>query len=198
MIVTTPLENNCFYHVYNRGNNREVLFKKAVDYLHFISLLKKYILPIADIYAYCLLPNHFHLMIKIKEMNDVGRIQKPEQNFSNCFNSYARTFNLKNNRTGKLFQERFKRKKIESESYLTEVIYYIHANPQKHGILEDFRIYPYSSYGIMLYSKETALKREEVFQWFNGRDWFEEYHRLKNEDLKTARIVDRMFRDLGG
>ena len=114
------------------------------------------------------------------ERNDkLDKTGKPEQNFSNFFNAYARSFNQKYGRTGKLFQERFKRKKIEDDFYFTEIIYYIHANPQKHKLLDDFRNYDYSSYHIMLSSLETALKRDEVLEWFGGKNFFVKYHAEK-------------------
>jgi len=109
MINALQLEHGCFYHIYNRGNNSEVIFKEEENFLYFLILLKKHISPIAEIYAYCLLNNHFHLLIKIKE-NENNEI-KYEQSFSNIFNAYAKAYNKKYNRTGKLFEERFKRKK---------------------------------------------------------------------------------------
>jgi hypothetical protein len=185
MTITTPLEDGCFYHIYNRGNNGDVIFKEKSNYTCFLTLLKKYILPRADIYAYCLLNNHFHLLVKIRDAgaNELNKSSKPEQNFSNFFNAYARTFNRNNQRTGKLFEERFKRKKIEDEFYFTELLYYIHSNSQKHKLVEDFRSYPFSSYQTILSSKETALKREEVLNWFGGKQLFEKYHADKQHTL---------------
>ena len=58
---------SCYYHVYNRGNNRETIFKSPENYLYFLKLLKKYISPVAELFSYCLLPNHFHLVLKLKD-----------------------------------------------------------------------------------------------------------------------------------
>ena len=196
MTITTPLESGCFYHIYNRGNNGDVIFKEKSNYIYFLALLKKYIIPKAEVYAYCLLSNHFHLMIKVLDDDDNGEFSKTSrlgQNFSNLFNAYARTFNLKYNRTGKLFQERCKRKKIEDDFYFTEIIYYIHANPQNHKLLTDFRDYQYSSYSLILSSKETALKRKEVLQWFGGRKLFEKYHAEKQNQLTAINSFEKLF-----
>ena len=182
MMITTALDEGCFYHIYNRGNNRDVLFKEKSNYLYFLLLMEKYVLPVADIYAYCLLNNHFHFLVKIREdYQDKG--YKPQQNFSNFFNAYAKSFNQKNHRTGKLFEERFKRKKVEDDFYFTELIYYIHANPQKHKLLADFRNYQYSSYCDILSNKKTLIKREEVLAWFGGKKLFEESHADKQISL---------------
>ena len=60
------LQFNQYYHLYNRGNNKEALFKEGRNYYYFLDLYKKYIYPMADLYAYCLLPTHFHFIIRIK------------------------------------------------------------------------------------------------------------------------------------
>lgn len=182
MTKTIELDEGCFYHIYNRGNNREVLFKERTNYLYFLMLMEKYIFPVADIYAYCLLNNHFHLLVKIREDCEAKGF-RPQQNFSNFFNAYAKSFNQKYNRTGKLFQERFRRKKVEDNFYLFELVYYIHGNPQKHRLLLDFRKYSYSSYQILISDKKTILQREEVFDWFGGKKLFEEAHANKKASL---------------
>jgi REP element-mobilizing transposase RayT len=66
-----PFEHGCFYHVYNRGNNKEDIFKELKNYTYFFGLIKKYLLPTADIYTYCLMKNHFHLLVKIKDLEEI-------------------------------------------------------------------------------------------------------------------------------
>lgn len=188
MINTLQFENGCFYHIYNRGNNSGIIFKEDANFLYFLILLKKHISPIAEIYTYCLLNNHFHLLIKIKE-NEDNKV-KYEQSFSNLFNAYAKAYNKKYNRTGKLFEERFKKIKIDDEFYLTELIYYIHANPQKHGILKDFRDYKYSSYKTIISSKPTVLSRDEVIKWFGGLSFFIEYHLDRHFKLSNEKVEE--------
>ena len=68
------MQPDTFYHFFNRANNREDLFTEEDNYRCFLELLKKYIPPIAEVYSYCLLPNHFHLVIRIKELEEL-----PEQ-----------------------------------------------------------------------------------------------------------------------
>ncbi|MFY7909272.1 MAG: transposase, partial [Emticicia sp.] len=80
------------------------------------------------------------------------------------------------NRTGGLFEEPFRRILINNQSYLAELIFYIHNNPEKHGFVKDFRDYPHSSYHSLLHTAQTKLKREEVLSLFGGREKFEEFH----------------------
>jgi len=87
-----------FYHVYNRGNNKENIFIKGCNYSYLLELVKKHLTSVADIYSYCLLPNHFHLILKIKEVIDLPekiilRKQKIHQPFSNLFNAYTKAIN---------------------------------------------------------------------------------------------------------
>ncbi|RZL50025.1 MAG: transposase, partial [Pedobacter sp.] len=163
------------------------IFREGNNYIYFLKLAIKHILPVADVYSYCLLKNHFHFLVKIKPIENL----QVEQNFSNFFNAYAKAFNKKYNRTGKLFEERFKRKKVNEDSYLTQLIYYIHSNPQKHKLLNDFRNYQYSSYRALASSKKTELKRKEVLEWFGGVEAFEKYHLEKQYVLAS----DMAFED---
>jgi len=88
MIRTISLEHEAYYHIYNRGNNSEIIFREESNYFYFLKLLKKYILPVADVFAYCLLNNHFHLLIRIKEEDKIT--VNIEKSFSNLFNAYAK------------------------------------------------------------------------------------------------------------
>jgi len=136
-----------FYHIYNRGNNRENLFVEERNYEFFLRQYQKYITPVADTFAYCLLRNHFHFLIRVKSCEvSVGppgephRTQpNPSRQFSHLFNSYAKSMNSTYGRTGSLFQERFRRKEITGVDSLSAVVHYIHINPLKHrfvGIFE--------------------------------------------------------------
>ncbi len=165
------LEQNHFYHIYNRGNNKQDIFLEKQNYFYFLKLLKKYILPITRVYSYCLLKNHFHLLVEIK-----ADVTNPSQSFSNFFNAYTKAFNKKYDRVGSLFQRPFKRIKIKDESYLKALIVYIHLNPESHAISDDFKVYPYSSYQAVLSSAETNIERYEIIKIFGGSTNFEFVH----------------------
>lgn len=179
-----------YYHIYNRGNNGENIFIEERNYKYFMDLYKKYIFPITQTYAFCLLKNHFHFLIKIKEEKELKNLSVLKdltgfyisKQFSNFFNSYSKSINKSYNRTGSLFEKPFKRKLIEKDNYLTHLVYYIHNNPIKHGFMNKLSDYQFSSYNVILSDIKTNLKREDVLAWFSGKNQFIEYHLKENND----------------
>lgn len=143
-----PLKFGYVYHIYNQGNNRESIFKEQRNYIYFLKLYKKYVSPISDTFAYCLLNNHFHFLLRVKEQDeiDLKEIKPPSQYFSNMFNAYTKAINKAYNRKGSLFQRPFQRKIIPSEEYFYQLVDYIHFNPIKHGFVNHIKDWPYSSY----------------------------------------------------
>ena len=189
------LESDYYYHIYNRGNNKEDIFIEEKNYNYFLKLYDKYIEKVADTFAYCLLKNHFHFLIKIKDDDELAQDyvlgkKKISQPFSNLFNAYAKSINKAYGRTGSLFQDRFSRKKVTNEKYLKHLIHYIHANPQKHGFEKDFRKYPHSSYSSYLSDEKTKLKREEGLEFFGSLDDFIDFH-IYNK-LKYEGIIEKI------
>ena len=195
-----------YYHIYNRGNNRENLFIENRNYPYFLSLYNKYIEPIADTYAYCLIRNHFHLLVRIKtdkefryqtsrdlESREVSKKLNPSQAFGNLFNAYAKAINKGYGRTGSLFEERFGRIPVTNDSYFTTLIFYIHYNPQKHGFVDDFRDWEWSSYHALIGKGDTKLKRDEVLPMFDGPKGFEEFHQGMLDEKKLAKLIDEEF-----
>ena len=201
-----PLEYGQYYHIYNRGNNSENIFIEERNYPYFLSLYVKYIEPIADTFAYALLRNHFHLLVRIKDVVDLAGFENlpglnPTQQFSNFFNSYAKSINKAYGRTGSLFQKRFGRVPVTSDAHFMALVRYIHFNPQKHGFVSDFWEYLYSSYQAMLSDKATRLKRDVVLEWFGDRAAFVEFHRdlpglgdladlVGDDDYKTCQVLE--------
>ena len=181
-----PLAYGVYYHIYNRGNNRQNIFLEERNYRHFLNLYGKYIPLVADTFAYCLLPNHFHLLVRIKTADEQmqnqknpasSRVLKPSQQFSNLFNAYTKAINKTYHRTGSLFEHPFGRIPVVSDTYFVQLVTYIHRNPQRHGLVDDFREWPYSSYRTMLSLHPTQLKRDEVLEWFVGAENLEAMHR---------------------
>ncbi|BDU24632.1 MULTISPECIES: transposase [unclassified Flavobacterium] len=163
-----------YYHVYNRGNNKENIFIEEKNYQYFLEKIKKYILPIADIYAYCLLKNHFHIVLRIKDKNDLPEKfrEKIYLPFSNLFNSYSKSINKAYNRTGSLFQEHLQRNRIENEEYLKQLILYVHLNPLKHNFSKEFQTYNHSSYRSYLSDKRSSINREFIIELFEDLENF--------------------------
>jgi len=164
-----PIEPDGYYHIYNRGINGCMIFDSEENYKYFLRLVDKYLTDVLDIYSWCLMNNHFHFLIKVKESaqpNIVSRL------LSNMFNSYAQAFNKQQSRHGALFERPFKRKKITSQEYLLQLVLYIHNNPVHHGIKSDGKDYKWSSYNTCLSDKPTKLLRDEVILWFEDKENF--------------------------
>jgi len=188
-----PLEPGEYYHIYNRGINGEPLFREARNYLYFLRLYAKYIEPVAETYAYCLLSNHFHLLVRIKEIGPVsetGPILNASRQFNNLFIAYAKAFNKAYQRTGGLFESPFKRKRVDNDRYFTYLVAYIHRNPQKHGFVDAFHEWPYSSYEAILLDQPSRIQRAIVLDWFAGRNGFEEAHLQVHEAVIAPLIED--------
>ncbi|WP_395062138.1 transposase [Flavobacterium sp.] len=174
------LEADNFYHIFNRGNNKEDLFIEHENYLHFLKLIKTHLAPIASIFSYCLMKNHFHLVLKINSKEQLEQINvnldKISQPFSNLFNAYTKSINKRYDREGSLFKVRFKRERINTEEYLKNVIIYTHLNPVKHNFQNDYSNYKYSSYQSLISEKPTLLMRNEVFELFSNKENFIYHH----------------------
>ena len=163
------LKPGSYYHIYNRGNNKEIIFKESANYYYFLKLWWRHITPVAKTYCYNLLPNHFHFFIKIEEhVND----KAASKALSNLCNAYAKAINKKYERTGSLFQERFKRKEIKDDNYFTYIIFYILTNATKHGICNKVEAYEHSAYQSIVSGEHTRLMREEVLNWFSDTATF--------------------------
>ena len=201
MTSPAPLQYGQYYHIYNRGNNRENIFIEECNYRYFLKLYAKYIEPVADTYAYCLLRNHFHFLIRIKTVEEQEKTQKtlrvsetfkpknPSHQFGNLFNAYAKAINKAYHRTGSLFEHPFGRVLITTNTHLVWLVVYIHQNPQKHGLVDDFRLWPYSSYRALISTKPTRLKRDDVLAWFEGLDGFQAAHRWEISEYQIASLV---------
>jgi len=188
------LEPDSYYHIYNRANGKDKLFLTDANYRYFLQKYNFYISSIANTFAYCLMPNHFHFLIRVKSNIQISTLQgfetleglllskKISQQFSHLFNGYTQSFNKQNDRKGSLFIPRFNRKKITSESYLKNTLNYIHQNPVSHGYVAELEDWKYSSYSTFFSSKESKINKIEVLNWFNDLDNFKFYHNFKKAE----------------
>ena len=181
---TAILEPGSVYHVYNRANGQEQLFVSEENYRYFLQKYQEYISPIADTFCYCLMPNHFHFLLRIKNGHALKQafpkfetLEKlPSKCFSNFFSAYTLAFNKQQGRMGSLFMKNFKRKRISDQSYLLNLVQYIHRNPIEAGLCKQPEHWPHSSYTSILSGNHHFLKAGEVFSWFEDKDNFQYIH----------------------
>ncbi|NTS39596.1 hypothetical protein HRG84_01660 [Flavisolibacter sp. BT320] len=186
-----PLQPGAFYHIFNRGNNGEPIFFREENYGYFLQKLAGYLTPYLDVYAYCLLRNHFHFLVKTKRQDEIDatllRVQTGNkilsdfsqvisEAFRRFFLCYAKSIKIQEGRTGSLFEKNFKRIEVTNSDHLYWLVNYIHRNPETHGVVADFKSYPYSSYASILCDIPTKLKRQEVLDMFGGREEFVRFH----------------------
>ena len=146
-------EKDCTYHVYNRSN--EKLFYSRENYIFFLNKIRLQVSPYADIIAYCLMPNHFHMMLKANEAGvetynspTKTHVQKLSQGLGSLISSYTQAVNNQRNRRGGLFAHRTKAKMLNEakNDYLLNCFLYIHQNPIEAGIVDKLEDWEFSSY----------------------------------------------------
>ncbi|NJC28061.1 transposase [Neolewinella antarctica] len=174
---------NTYYHIYNRGINRQAIFRKPADYQRFLTLIDRYVLPVAKLLSYALMGNHFHLTVLMKPEDELpAKIQGKPMSLGNTFghlqNAYARYFNLQENRVSGLFEQNYKRIPIDTLAYFKDLIVYHHLNPQIHEMTDDFSEYWWTSY--QEYSNPLVERRVDIdltLEKFGGKAAFFEAHR---------------------
>jgi REP element-mobilizing transposase RayT len=184
---------NNYYHIYNRAVGSEQMFLSEENYYFFLQKHQLYINAIATVYAYCLMPNHFHFFVKIQNEQSIAALYQEKkkrvlpsntvlvsefimEQYSNFFNSYTKSFNKVYNRKGKLFMDHLKRKQIDDAGYYTKIIQYIHFNPIKHGLTNSVGDWKFSSYKAMVSEAPTSIDRNEILDWFGGKEAFIKFH----------------------
>lgn len=197
------LQPDGMYHVYNRANGSECLFVSEENYRFFLKQYQKYIAPIAETWCYCLMPNHFHFLVRVKPEGDIDKViakrkQKSKtlqgfgtleglekqktisrfltQQFSHLFNAYTQAFNKQYQRKGSLLMHPYKRKAITDIKYLIKLIHYIHYNPMEARLAQTPQEWKYSSYQAIISKQTTAISKSEVIELFAGLNNFKYCH----------------------
>jgi putative transposase len=178
-----PLVNGNYYHIYNCGINGEPLFREPKNYKYFLWLYEKYINPLADTIAWCLMGNHFHLLIRINDtpdrvFNPVRGIIQPHLSFSHLFNAYAQAYNNIYSRHGSLFERPFKRKLVEDEKYFKKLIIYIHNNSVHHRFCKHTSEYGWSSYHEYISCLPSNVQKEILLEYFEDVENFKYVHNV--------------------
>ncbi len=193
------------YHIYSRAIGNEKLFLNDENYRFFLQKFKQYILPIANIYTWTLLPNHFHFMIRIKNIESINLhfsnlkmgVELEQNNvpdflmqcFSNLLNSYTKSFNKVYNRKGSLFIDYLRRVTVEDDTQFGSTAFYIHKNAVHHGYCKNMEDWKWSSYNSFLIKEPKEPISIELLEWFGGIRGFLEYH-SQSIYLKSAIIID--------
>lgn len=201
------MEYGKFYHIYNLGYRKKKIFLDDEDYSKFLELYKIFIKPLTDTYAWCLIPNHFHFLIRINEENEIGFYNPkhsnsedlsikwkltnepnnmkadPANHFHHLFNAYGRYYNLKYMTKGRVFKIRYKRKLVEENENLPTIITYINNNPIKHKIVSDLIDYQWTSYHDLLNNNNEILTLSEIERIFQDKENFIFVHQQRFEKL---------------
>lgn len=202
---SVDFEEGCFYHIYNRTNNKELLFRSAANYVYFMQKYHQYLSSFVDTYGWTLLSNHFHFQVRIKPVeeiiknikikrekdvclteinflcNEISLSELIETVFKRFFQSYAQAFNKMYNRKGNLFYRPFKRVKVEGTEQLIRNLIYIHLNPFKHGVVDDYESYEWSSWREFHPATVWTKEKAEVLEWFGGYKNFLTMHRVNSQ-----------------
>lgn len=200
-IRKTALAPDGYYHIYNRGINGAPTFFEEKNYAYFLKQYAQYVHPFVKTYAYCLLGNHFHLLIQVRTEQDLLELfTHPGERalswhvsnaFASWFQSYTRAINKVYDRSGPLFESPFKRKAVTEASYFSRLVTYIHHNPQYHGLVVDFRTYPHSSYHSYQFTHgKSRLGREETLKWYGDLASFRAAHQLETEELNEDWLIE--------
>ena len=205
---------NSFYHVYNRVTHKEALFIDYLDRQFFMRQWDALLSTYVDTYSYCLMSNHFHFIIKVKEPDmDYWACVKAEKTvasnaflngeidintfledqFKRFFSSYAHKYNNKYERHGSLFQKRFKRIELTTLLSILNKICYVHHNPIHHRLATHYEAWQYSSYNAYLSDKPTKICKREGLILFSDKmsiAFFKMYHQEYSENWLQDQWID--------
>ncbi len=217
--IRIPFFPEKFYHVYNKAVGNESLFYEDKNYSYFLSKVDQYVCCIADIYAFCLMPNHYHLAVFTKSDSAVRKWWTEQENerkkdaekagedyknrefdyqkvvahqFGTVQNSYTKSLNKVYERKGGLFSQSVNRKLISENKYLQQAINYIHRNPVHHGFCDDPGEWTYSSYNSFFSSKPTSVKRDDGLLIFRGKNEFVDFSK-KTDVMGYAVEMDLFY-----
>ena len=183
-----PFVPELYYHIYNRGNNRERIFFEPENYLFFLKKIKEYLVPVSDILVYCLMPTHYHILVRVKQTSEVFHTSEVSNAMMKLSVSYTKAVNKRFQRVGVLFQGQFQAKPILTSAYLLNLCRYIHGNPVKDGIVADITQWPYSNYLEWIGERDGKLVDKNFVQ--DNFDTPEEYRKFVLEYLRSRQLPE--------
>ncbi|MGE5308489.1 MAG: transposase [Deltaproteobacteria bacterium] len=187
------LEDESYYHIFTRGNDRKLIFRKSVDYKFLLETIMHYQAKYnVGIVHYCLMPNHIHFMLKAERGDDLPKFMQV------VLQVYADFFKRRYNSVGYLFQNRYKSILIENEAYLLECARYIERNPIRAKMVSDPAAFRWSSYDCYAYGKEDpVIKYVNPLYLYLDNDQgkrMELYRKIFLEERLYETLVDEAFK----
>lgn len=181
------------YHIYNRGNNQQPIFFSRDNYFYFLEKVNRYVASRADLLAWCLMPNHFHLLVHATKDTCTLVKEQPIQinalteGIRLLLSSYSKGIQKQQGFTGNLFQQKTKSKCVEdgSERYGETAFHNIHQNPLKAGLVANMEDWEFSSFLDYAGLRNGQLcKKELALQWFDlsGKDFIKTSCQLVPEE----------------
>jgi REP element-mobilizing transposase RayT len=177
-----------YYHVFNRGANRRPIFLSSENYLYLTGKIEKYASFGIRVVAYCLMPNHYHFLLRQTGDYSVSEFMQ------SVFNAYTKAFNKMYKRTGTLFEGPFKAIEVLKEDHLMHLCRYIHRNPLEAGLVRDMSDWPYSNFAEWT-GKRTGnlVDRDFMNEYFPEYSKYEafvlEYQSIEKQDEELAEVL---------
>jgi putative transposase len=190
---------NNFYHVFNSGNNSQVIFPQQKNYPFFVSKLKSIVGEHCHIVAYCLMPNHFHLMLYLDELStgltlkSRPLLQVLEQKLGTLQSSYTRAINVQENRTGSLFQSKIKVLELNID-HASTCFHYIHQNPIKGNLANNFTEWSYSSYPEYFNPVAGICNKEIAYEYLDIPRNPVLFSKLSREVVINEKVISKISR----
>jgi putative transposase len=177
--INPPLIQGEFYHFFNRANSQnDKLFYQQRNYRYFLKLWTEYMEPHFEVWSYCLIPNHFHFLIRVREQEAANRAMEAWRRLAI---SYTQAINKQEGRRGSLFQEHPKYLSVNSDRHLMNLIRYIHHNPVHHGLSHELNTWLYSSYLAFFNSAVSRVMCAEVIKLFGSVAQFKCVHQQDDD-----------------
>jgi len=175
-----------YYHIYNRGINKQDIFLEEKDYLFYLQRLRQVKdKQKASVICYCLMPNHIHLLLRQDSEIPIYKVMS-------CLHTgYSMYFNKKYNKVGHLFQNRFKQKEVKNDEYLLQLASYIHLNPLIDGLAEKLGDYQWSSYPDYIDLRPGTLCDKESVLLGKSSDW---YKKITEEEI-VEKLIRKEFQE---
>ncbi|MEN9729825.1 MAG: hypothetical protein RLZ91_942 [Bacteroidota bacterium] len=190
----TRFQSGNYYHIYNRGVDRKLIYRTRSNHLYFMRLWQRYMEGYLDVISYSLNANHFHFLVRVRHFNEAQLGGKSEHELvasrlKMLFRTYALAFNRNHGRTGSLFDGPYKRVLVEDSRNLSYLDQYIHVNPEKNKLVLDFRTWDWSSYKFILSPRKSIVDRKFVLEWFGGIKEFVLFHSKENQEVDISTML---------